>query len=282
MSIKIVTDSTSDIPQQVREELDISVLPLYVNMNGKSYLDMLDLSRQEFYSALPSADPHPTTAAPSPGQFIEVYQRLADACASAVFSIHIAGSLSAVYSSAREAASLFTKIPVYVVDSGNLSLALGLIVIQAAKIAKNGGNVEQVQQELNRVIPRAHAFAKLDTIDHLLKGGRITAIQHSVISLLGIKPILKMNNYVSRMEMARTQSKAYQRVLKRALEVIPTAEVFGISHANAAFQVAELLADLRLSFPDLQEPYINEVNPALGAHVGPGALCINWIEKETR
>ncbi|MEL7644736.1 MAG: DegV family protein [Anaerolineaceae bacterium] len=281
MSIKIVTDSTSDIPQQVREELDISVVPLYVNMNGKSYLDMLDLSRQEFYSALPSADPHPTTAAPSPGQFIEIYQRLADAGASAVFSIHLAGSLSAVYRSAREAASLFTEIPVTVVDSGNLSLALGLIVIQAAKIAKNGGSVEQVQQELNRVIPRAHAFAKLDTIDHLLKGGRITAIQHSVISLLGIKPILKMNNYVSRMEMARTQSKAYRRVLKRAREVIPTAEVFGITHANAAFQVAELLADLRLSIPDLQEPYINEVNPALGTHVGPGALCINWIEKET-
>lgn len=94
MSIKIVTDSTSDIPLQLQKELDITVIPLYINLNGRSYQDTVDLTRTEFYEQLPTANPHPTTAAPSPGQFAKAYDDLADQGATAIFSIHIAGSLA--------------------------------------------------------------------------------------------------------------------------------------------------------------------------------------------
>ncbi len=106
--------------------------------------------------------------------------------------------------------------------------------------------MEEIQAVIDSVIPRTHAYAKLDTIDYLKRGGRMSSIQHSVVSILGIKPILKMNNRVSKMEIARTKSKAFERVLANfALENFPYAEMYGITHANVAGQVDELVRQLR-------------------------------------
>ena len=280
MTIQIVTDSTSDIPEDRRAALSISVIPLYLTVNGQSYQDNVDLSRNEFYRMLPNSDPNPTTATPSPDQFTAVYDKAADDGASAIFSIHISKSLSATVDTARTAAKQFKRVPVTVIDSGNLSMAEGLIVIKAAQAAKEGKSFEEVQAVIDSVIPRTHAYAKLDTIDYLKRGGRMSSIQHSVVSILGIKPILKMNNHVSKMEIARTKSKAFDRVLNTALENFPYAELYGITHANVPDQVEELVRRLREIMPEMPEPMIAEVTPTLGTHVGPGALCVNWIESE--
>jgi DegV family protein with EDD domain len=153
-----------------------------------------------------------------------------------------------------------------------------LIVIRAAQAAKEGKTVDEVRQIIESCIPRAYAYAKLDTIDYLLKGGRMSSIQYSVVSLLGIKPILKMNNHSSKMEIARTKSKAFERVLNTALEKLSYADMFGITHANVPDQVDELIRRLKEMIPGLADPLVSEVTPALGAHVGPGSLCVNWIE----
>lgn len=108
----------------------------------------------------------------------------------------------------------------------------------------------------------------------------MSSIQHSIVSILGIKPILKMNDGVSKMEIARTKSKAFERVLNTALEKIPYAEMIGITHANVPDQVEKLLEHLRAQIPNLPELLISEVTPSLGVHVGPGSLCVNWIESE--
>lgn len=278
MSIHIVTDTTSDIPPEVLETLPITVIPLYIALNGKSYRDNIDLTRQAFYEALPTASPHPTTAAPSPAQYEQVYDQLVEQGATTIFSIHISKSLSAVFHSAESAAKLYSRIPVIPIDSGNLTMAEGFVVIKAAQAAAEGRSVEEVQQVINDAIPRAHAFAKLDTIDYLLKGGRMSAIQYNVVSLLGIKPILKMNNHTSRMEIARTKSKAFEKVLHVAMEKYPRAELFGITHANAPEQVNTLIQKLADAYPGMPEPLVSGVTPSLGAHVGPGAVCVNWIE----
>jgi DegV family protein with EDD domain len=278
MNIHIVTDSTSDIPDNILDDLPISVIPMYVTVNGKSYLDRVDLTRGDFYRMLPDSNPHPTTATPSPEQFIAMYEKAADEGANAIFSIHISETLSATIQSARTAAKQFTHIPVYPVDSGNLSMAEGLIVIKAAQAAKAGKSAEEVRAVIDSTIPRTHAYAKLDTIDYLLKGGRMSSIQYSVVSLLGIKPILKMNNHVSRMEIARTSSRAFERVLNTALENFPYAEIYGVTHANVPDQVETLIRRFKEIAPGLPEPMVSEVTPTLGTHVGPGALCVNWIE----
>jgi len=280
MNVHIVTDSTSDIPKDLVASLPITVIPVYITLNGKSYLDNVEISREVFYQELPDSEPHPTTAAPSPEQFLQAYHAAADKGASAIFSIHISETFSAILKSAQSAAEKFDRLPIHVIDSGNLSMAEGLIVIKAAQSAQEGKSAEEVKAIIDSVIPRTYAYAKLDTIDYLLRGGRISAIQYSVVSMLGIKPILKMNNHVSRMEIARTKSKAFDRVLKTAVENIPYAESFGITHAAVPDQVDELISRLKGMIPGLPEPWVEEVTPALGVHVGPGALCINWIECE--
>jgi DegV family protein with EDD domain len=166
------------------------------------------------------------------------------------------------------------------VESGNLTLAEGLIVIKAAEAAKEGKSVEEIRSTIESIIPRTHAYAKLDTIDYLKKGGRMSSIQHSVVSILGIKPILKMSNHSSSMEIARTKNKAFEKVLKTAVENLPYAEAFGITHANVPDQVEELIRRLKEMIPGLNDPMVSEVTPALGVHVGPGSLCVNWIEGE--
>jgi DegV family protein with EDD domain len=278
MRIHIVTDTTSDIPEAILQTLPITVIPVYITLNGKSYKDNIELSREDFYQALPSASPHPTTAAPSPAQYKNTYDQLADEGVQAIFSIHISKTLSAIYQSAESAAKDYQRIPVYPVDGGNLSMALGLIAIKAAQAAAADKSVDEVRAVIDEAILRAHAFAKLDTIDYLLRGGRMSAIQYNVVSLLGIKPILKMNNHVSRMEIARTKSKAFEKVLNVALEKFPQAELFGVTHANAAEQANNLIEKLTKAYPDVPEPLISAVTPALGSHVGPGAVCVNWIE----
>jgi DegV family protein with EDD domain len=279
MNIHIVTDSTSDLPPALLNELPITVVPLFITLNGKSYQDNIDLTRKEFYTALPTSDPYPTTAAPSPNQFMRAFDRAVEKGAEVIFTIHISQTLSATFSSAEAAAKQYNRVPVYAIDSGNLTMAEGLIVVKAAQAAKEGKSVEEVRAIIDSTIIRTHAYAKLDTIDYLLKGGRMSAIQHSIVSILGIKPILKMNNHVSRMEITRTKRQAFERVLKTALENFPDAELFSITHANVPDQVEELIQELKKTFPDLPEPLVAEVTPALGVHVGPGSLCANWINK---
>ncbi len=278
MSIQIVTDTTSDIPTSVLGTLPITVIPLYITLNGKSYRDSVDLTRKEFYEALPTAQPHPTTAAPSPAQYEQVYDQLVDQGATTIFSIHISKSLSAVYQSAELAAEQYQRVPVIPIDSGNLTMAEGFIVIKAAQAAAEGKSVEEIQAVIDDAILRAHAYAKLDTIDYLLRGGRMSAIQYNVVSLLGIKPILKMNNHGSRMEIARTKRKAFDKVVNIAMEKFPRSELFGITHANAPEQVNTLIQKLNETYPDMPTPLVSGVTPSLGAHVGPGAVCVNWID----
>ena len=282
MNIQIITDSTSDIPQEVLQGLPIRVLPLYITVNGESFKDNIDITRKEFYEALPDSDPYPTTAAPSPDQFKRIYDEAADAGAEAIFSIHISKTLSATCEAAENAAAEYDRIPVYVIDSGNLSMAEGLVVVKAAQAAREGQSVEEIRAVIEDTVPRTHAYAKLDTIDYLLRGGRMSSIQHSIVSILGIKPILKMNNHESRMEIARTKSKAFDRVLQTALQAVPKAELFGITHANVPDQVEDLVAQLKEALPELPDPWIAAVTPALGVHVGPGALCVNWVESPSQ
>ncbi len=280
MNVRIVTDSVSDIPQDLAEKLRIKIVPIHISMGEAQFLDVVDLSRSDFYERLPSAEPYPTTAAPSPQRFQQVYDRLADEGAEAILSIHVSSSFSATFQSVTKAAEGFSRIPVTPVDSGNLTMAEGLVVIKAAQAAAEGRSAEEILTLLESVIRRTYAFAKLDTIDYLQRSGRMTAIQHRVIGLLGIIPILRMNNGESKMEVARTRRRAFERIMTEGTHVLPHAEMFGISHANAPEEAQRLAQALKDTIPGLPDPLISGVTPALGVHVGPGALCINWTVDE--
>lgn len=274
--IKIVTDSTCDLPQEVISKYDIRVIPCYINMNGESYLDGVELSRQEFFQRLPDQDPIPTTSAPSPGSFIETYHQLAKEGATGIISIHIAKSLSNIVNVARMAAENFKEIPVKVIDSGQLSMGLGLLAIVGAEEAAKGYDLDSVASIILKKRLLTNAFAKLDTLDYLRRGGRLSHLQHSIVSILDIKPITKMSNGISGMEMIRTGKKAYARLIEIASELGP-AEMVGIIHANAIDLANQAKEDIKKIWPDI-EPYMSWVTPAIGAHVGPGTVCIASIQ----
>jgi len=276
-NVKIVTDSTCDLPLEIIQQFDIRVIPCYVNMGGKSYLDGVELSRREFFQKLPDQNPIPTTSAPGIGSFVESYQQLANEGATGIISIHISQSLSNIVNVARIAAENFTQIPVKVIDSGQLSMGLGLLALVGAKIAATGVDLKSVESGILEKKPLTNAFAKLETLEYLRRGGRLSTIQHSIVSLLDIKPITKMSNGLSGMELIRTRKKAYARLIEIASELGP-AEIVGIIHADAPELVVQVTEDLKKIWPDVT-PLISWVTPAIGAHVGPGTVCIASIQK---
>lgn len=276
--IKIVTDSTCDLPISIVEEYDIRVIPCYVNMNGKSYLDGIDLSREFFFKSLPTTNPLPTTSAPGMDAFIQMYQTLANEGAEGIISIHISETLSNINNVARIAAEAFETIPVKVIDSGQLSMGLGLLALVGAKLANQGASLDEVEAEILKKKLSTNAFAKLETLEYLRRGGRLSATMHGIGNLLELKPITKMNNGNSGVEMKRTRKKAHQRFLEIAKELGP-AELIGIIHADAYQGALQVKEEIKEIWPGI-EPMISYVTPAIGAHVGPGTICIACIQTE--
>lgn len=277
-NVKIVTDSTCDLPISIIEEYDILVVPCYINVNGASYLDGIELSRESFFNLLPTANPLPTTSAPGMGAFITAYQKLADAGADGIISIHISETLSNINNVAKIAADSFEAVPVRVIDSGQLSMGLGLLALTGAKLAQTGASLDEVEAEILKKKPLTNAFAQLDTLKYLRRGGRLSFAMHGIGNLLEIKPITKMSNGISSVEMKRTRKKAHQRFLEIARDLGP-AEIVGIIHADAYQNALQVRDELQEIWPGI-EPYISFVTPAIGAHVGPGTICIVSIQSE--
>jgi DegV family protein with EDD domain len=277
MTIRIVTDSTSDIsPQTAITEYGISVIPANLIIKGKTYRDGIDISRADFYCSLPDWDPLPTTSVPSMGAYLETYQRLADEGATGILSIHVPHTLSNMVDVARSAAAEFKTIPVRVYDSGQLSLGMGFLSIEAARLAQAGCSFEDIIMALDELAGRTFVIAKLDTLDYLRRGGRLTKVQHSVVSLLDIRPIMKVHSGLVSMSIARTRKGAIHRLVDLVNKLGPAARV-GVIHANA-LEEAENLWEKVKEFSELDvAPMVAEVTPVIGTHVGPGAIGLAWV-----
>ena len=282
MTIRIVTDSTCDLPLDIVKEHAITVVPLYINIGSKSYLDGVDITRQEFYSALPDYDPFPRTAVPGPGMFSEVYNELVGEGATHILSIHISPSLSAVENSARLGAELIKGAQVTVIDSGQLSLGLGFIVQSAAQAAADGRSVSEVISLVNELRTRAYVFAVLNTTEFLRRSGRVSGLANSLGTMLQIKPILKMHNGKSELEKIRTSRMANKRLIELVQEVSPI-ERLALVHTNNQEGARALWQQTRHLFPDMPDPMDANVTPVIGAHIGPGAVgfaCVAAARQE--
>ncbi|MGB7537931.1 MAG: DegV family protein, partial [Anaerolineales bacterium] len=212
MAIRIVTDSTCDLPQEILLKHGIGVVPLYIHAGGQEYQDGVDLSRREFYERLPSYHPAPMTAVPSPEVFRRVYEQMADEGASEVLSIHISVKLSAMVDIAREAAKITAAIPVTVFDSRQLSLGMGFQVLAAAEAAAAGRTMAEILAMLEKQIARTHVFAALDTLEFMRRSGRMNFALATLGTLLQIKPLLKMYDGEPAAERVRTRGGAIKRL----------------------------------------------------------------------
>ncbi len=277
MSVRIVTDSTCDLPQETIRKYDIRVVPLYINVGKQGYLDGVDMTRQEFYQHLPTFPEHPTTAAPSPLKFRSMYDSLADEGATHVLSIHISSALSAVMDTANVGARETTSVPVTVFDSRQLSLGTGFLVETAAQLAAQGHAVGEIIAALNDQIKRSHVFAALDTLEFLKRSGRMNGIIASFGTLLQLKPILTMYDGKPGAERVRTRERATERILEMLADV-GAIERVAIVHTRAHARVAELRERAAHLLPPDDVPVV-DITPVIGAHIGPGAVGFALVTK---
>jgi len=278
MNIRIVTDSTCDLPADVISQYEITVIPLSINVGEKSFLDGVDLSREEFYAQLPGFNPHPKTSAPGSEIFAQAYNRLANEGAAAILSIHISETLSATINSARIAAEHITRIPVLVLDSSQLSLGMGFLVEKAAQLAKAGKSLDEIISAVKESIPRAYVFAALNTLEYLRRSGRMNFALAAFGELLQLKPLLHMNMSKATAHRTRTRSKAMSHLFSWLNEYAPY-EKLAILHAGVEEEARALYHLAKPFLPDGEIPII-QITPVLGAHLGIGALGFACISKE--
>jgi DegV family protein with EDD domain len=277
MTIRIVTDSTCDLPQKIIQQHGITVIPLFIQAGGRSYVDGVDLTRAEFYERLPSFQPAATTAVPGPDVFRTEYERLAAEGATEILSIHISEKLSGMVNVAREAAKETKAVPVTVFDSRQLSLGMGFEVLTAADTAAQGRSMPEILAELEKQITRTHVFAALDTLEFLRRSGRMNAALATIGTLLQIKPFLKMYDGEPTAERVRTRNGAIKRLIELLLEFGPFDKA-AILYSAAADRAQELLDEIRNLLPS-GEVWMEEINPVIGAHIGPGVIGFACISK---
>jgi len=220
--VKIVTDSTSDIPADIAQDLGITIVPCYVRFGKEEFRDGVDLKTKDFYLKLISSKIHPNTAQPSPGDFMDVYNRLSESTNSIV-SIHISSKLSGVYNSALQAKKLMDpKCQIEVVDSLFNSMGLGLITITAAKLAKSGAKTQSVLKEIKKAILQVKMLGIFDTLKYMIRGGRITKLKGTLVNVIGVNPMLTFRDgEVVQAGLARTYSKGMDKLVAYVKNNIP-------------------------------------------------------------
>jgi DegV family protein with EDD domain len=270
--VAIVTDSTADLLPELVAKNAVTVVPLTVNLDGRSYLDGVDITAADFYRKLQRSSSHPTTSQPSPGQFNEAYERLLDDHQEIV-SIHISPKLSGTMGSAQQAAKMIGNGRVHVVDSRFASMPLAALVLVAARQAALGGGAGEVIDAVTRVREATRCYFAVSTLEYLRRGGRIGAAGALLGSVLQIKPILAIEDgQVVPLERVRT----HERALNRLVELVQAMDRKGglclvIGHA-AAEPAAQALAE-RLD-GIAESLVIQPLGPVVGAHAGPGTVGV--------
>jgi len=275
MPVRIVTDSTCDLPAETIARYGIGVVPLYINVGRQSYLDGIDITREEFYQKLSTFPVHPTTAVPSTNRFRALYNTLAEEGASDVLSIHISATLSAVADVARLAARETASVAVTVLDSGQLSIGTGFLAETAARMAATGSSGSEILSTLDAQIKRTHTLAALDTLEFLKRSGRMNSYLADFATLLQIKPILLMHAGKTSTQRVRTREHATRRLLEM-LQRLGKLERAAMVHTCAPDRVAELRA-LAAPWLPAEDPLVANITPVIGAHVGPGVFGFSVV-----
>lgn len=277
--IHIVTDSTSDLTPRLLQEAGVEdrvhVVPLTVHFGEEEYQDGVDLSRDRFYEMLSQRAQMPRTSQPSPAAFADLYRAISQP-GDTILSLHISSKLSGTHQSAALAARQLGDREIEVVDTRSVSLGLGLIVLEAAKAAKEGRDKQEILAEVRLRIAKARILFVVDTLEYLQKNGRIGKAQALVGGLLNVKPLLALEDgIVSPLEKVRGKAKARERMLERLFEEVPaeSLEMGAVLHAAAADEAREIAQRLQDHYQG-HRFYVEELGPTVGTHAGPGTLGV--------
>jgi DegV family protein with EDD domain len=271
--VRIVTDSTADLPPEVAAELGITIVPLQVAFGSEVYRDGVDLTPDEFYRRLAGSSTLPTTSQPSIGEFEQQYERLCYDTDS-ILSVHISSLLSGTYNSALLARDSFrNRCTVEVVDSRLASMGLGLVAVNCARLARQGATLKEVTHLAKRMIPNVHIAFVVETLEYLQKGGRIGRAQAFLGSLLSIKPVLRIEEgEVRPVEKVRTRAKALDRLVE-FVELFPDVEELSVIYSTTPGDAEEILKRVGSLVPR-ERTIVSQVGPVVGAHTGPGVIGV--------
>ncbi len=279
--LSIVTDSTADLPKAERQKLDITVVPENVIFGTMTYQDEIDLTPERLYEMLPTAKTHPTTSQPSAGEFIKHYRPLLQA-GKEIVSIHLSTKLSGTYASAVAAKKeledeLKKELPITILDTPWVSMALGMLCLIAAQAAQSGKSRDQVVAAVNALIPKLNIIFVLDTLEYLKRGGRIGAASAMLGSMLNFKPMLAIKDgAVHPLEKPRSKAKAVRRLMEMLEETAKGKPLHAaVLNADALDEAAAIEKEIRAQY-DCREVYSVSLGPALGVHVGPGTVGLAY------
>ena len=278
MTVKIVTDSLSDITGDLAQELGITVVPLTVLFGHESFLDRITITTDEFYRRLVHGDVWPTTTQPSPGDFVEVYKKLAKE-ADEILVITLSSKLSGTYQSAKQAESMFEgKCRIEVIDSEKVAMSLGVIVIAVAKAAQAGAKFDELADMVRKSMPRSHLVAYFDTLKYLAKGGRIGKAQGMLGAMLSIKPILTIKDgEMSPLTRLRSRAAGMDYLYTFAAGFSEIEEL-GVEYATTPDDADTLVERLRSIYPG--RIYTSALSPVVGTYAGPGAIAVSVLGTE--
>jgi len=277
-AVRILTDSTSDVPSEVAARLHITVVPAYVQIGQRSYRDGTGLSREEFYAQLPTMPVVPTTSVPPAHEFATAYRSLT-AEADEVIAIVVSTNLSGMYNVAFMGAQEVPELKVHLVDSGQVTMGLGWMVIAAAEAAAGGESAQEILALVEDMKPRVHVYAVLDTLEYLRRSGRVTWARAKAAQMLRIKPIVGvLLGKVGDLGRTRTRRRAIERLVELTHALGPL-ERLAILHT-----CAPEVEGLRRRLADLCSPrHLLTVvaTTIIGAHVGPRGLGVAAVAART-
>ena len=273
MTVKIVTDSTSDISRELARTLNIEIVPAYVKFGDEVYRDGVDISGDGFYQKLATSFVYPVTSPPRPADLFKVYSDcLKDA--ESIVSIHISAKISDTYDSAMKAKKLMKgKGQVEVIDSRFTSVGLALIVMAAARLANAGESISNIVEETRRDINQIRILGLVDTMKYLVAGGRINRVTAAVADIFQIKPLLAFRDgEVVRRGLARTYLRGMDDLCE-FVETSPNVQDLAVAYSNIRVQAEELRKRLSSVLPE-EKIYLAQIGAGLGVHMGPGALVV--------
>ena len=278
--VRIMTDSTCDIPPQRQKELDIEVVPLSVHFGPETYQDGVDLTNREFYAKLRQAETLPTTSQVNPEEFARRFQAHVDR-GDEVVGLFIASQLSGTCQSAVIARDMVEGEGIFVLDSTTVTFGLGLLVEMAARLRDQGLSAREIAEELERLKARQRFYAVVETLKYLKMGGRISGAAAVVGGMLGITPILDIRDgVVQAAGKARGRKAAYQWMEKKiAAEPVDTSLPVSFGHADAPQIMAECEAYFQARIPGM-EVLESSIGSVVGTHAGPGCAGISYFVKE--
>lgn len=279
MAIRIVTDSVSDLPAALASANDITVIPCYVIIGSETYKDGVEITPDRFYSRLGSLSRLPTTSQPTIADFQEVYQRLLDQ-GHQIVSIHVSSKLSGTMNSASQAkAAIGDSAPIEIVDSQLASAAMALVVLTGAQLARELTDYQEVARRVRQSVVRNHGFVLVDTLEYLVKGGRIGKAQAFVGGMLKVKPILTVRDgEVHPVERPRSMERAKNRIIEIARDLAPVRQI-NVSYSTDRVQALALRAELA-ELVDPEHLIESRFGPVLGTYVGPNALGVAVTQGE--